>query len=130
PSWNTFFVPGEPVAWMQDAAEPGAVTELEVAATAGGTAHVWTPPGYDTERTEPYPTLLLLAGAEQSAREWIELGRAPQILDNLAAEGAIEPMVVVMAQVEDARAVTEHLVPAVRRDFHVADGAGALAVAG
>ena len=46
-------------------------------------ALVWTPPGYDAERAEAYPVLYLLQDEGQSYREWVELGRLQQILDNL-----------------------------------------------
>ena len=67
---------------------------------------MWTPPGYDENRAEPYPVLYLLQDDAQSYREWVELGRLKQILDNLTVDGDIEPMVVVMGDGDsgDARA--------------------------
>ena len=47
PNWNTFFVPGESVAWMDDIAAGGTVEELSYRSAASGesrTAVVWTPP--------------------------------------------------------------------------------------
>lgn len=148
PSWNTFFVPGEDVAWMADLpeAERGAVTTLTYDSRVTGTersALVWTHPDYDdgTDRhgrpghhgRNATPVLYLLADEGQSAQEWAELGRVPQILDNLAAAGAIEPMVVVMADVnvDDPRAeLLRSLVPAVRNDFRVGRDGRQQAVAG
>ena len=130
-TWSTLFVPGPSAGWFADAAAAGAVEEVTYA--AGGTersAFVWTPAGFDADRTEPYPVLLLLADATQSAQEWAELGRAPQVLDNLVAEGALEPMVVVMVQVEDATEVSARLLPAVRAIFPIADDGASRAVAG
>lgn len=57
---------------------------------------VYTPPGYDPRRTEAYPALYLLHGFSDDARAWTEVGRADVILDNLIAEGRVQPMVVVM----------------------------------
>lgn len=136
PNWNTFFVPGPSVQWMSDVPDGGDVAELTYDSPVAGDARttlVWTPPGYDAEREAAYPVLYLLADGSQSAQEWSELGRAPQVLDNLAAEGALESMVVVMAQVggADARAeLLDGVVAATRDAYHVADDAAGQAVAG
>jgi len=64
---------------------------------------VYTPPGYSTDRK--YPVLYLLHGIGGDEREWQRLCRPENILDNLLADGKIQPMVVVMpngrAQVND-----------------------------
>lgn len=136
PSWNTVFVPGPSVQWMSDLPAGGEVGTLTYDSAVTGderSALVWTPPGYDGDRSEPYPVLYLLSDGDQSAAEWSELGRAPQILDNLAAQGELEPMVVVMADANtaDPRAeLLDSIVPATRDDYNVStDGAGQ-AVAG
>src|SRR5690606_19420156 len=58
-------------------------------------ALVYTPPGYDQDDTR-YPVLYLQHGSGESERGWTEQGRANFILDNLIAEGASKPMIVVM----------------------------------
>ncbi|MBD7917549.1 esterase [Cellulomonas sp. Sa3CUA2] len=136
PAWSTFFVPGPSVQWMSDVANGGDVAELTYDSPAADderTTLVWTPPGYDAERAEAYPVLYLLADDSQSADEWTELGRARQVLDNLAAEGALAPMVVVMAEVSggDPRAeLLDGVVAATRDAYNVADDASGQAVAG
>src|SRR5690606_29580551 len=97
------------------------------------TVLVWTHPDYDAERGKPAPTLYLLADEGQSAREWAELGRVPQVLDNLAVAGELEPMVVVMADVNgpDPRAeLLDSLVPAVQKAYRVGPDHKRRAVAG
>lgn len=121
PSWNTFFVPGPQVQWMADIPNGGEVSELTYGDERTGL--VWTPPGYDADRADAYPVLYLLADDEQSAQEWAELGRAPQVLDNLAAEGALADAVVVMAQVDDAAEVLDAVVPAAADAFNVGEKA-------
>ncbi len=54
---------------------------------------VYTPPGYSRDRK--YPVLILLHGAGGSDREWPEGCRASIIIDNLLAEGKVQPMVMV-----------------------------------
>ncbi|MFB3777638.1 MAG: esterase [Bryobacteraceae bacterium] len=56
---------------------------------------VYTPPGYHGG-TQRYPVLYLLHGGGGDEEQWAELGRAPQILDNLIAQGKAKPMIVVM----------------------------------
>lgn len=56
---------------------------------------VYTPPGYE-DSGESYPVFYLLHGAGGDEEAWLALGRTAQILDNLIAAGAAEPMIVVM----------------------------------
>ena len=58
-------------------------------------AYVYTPPGYDSDRTR-YPVLYLQHGAGESERAWSAQGHANFIMDNLIAEGRAVPMLVVM----------------------------------
>lgn len=59
-------------------------------------AVVYTPPGYDTFRKQPYRTLYLSHGGGENETGWTTQGVAHHILDNLIAFGEIEPLVVVM----------------------------------
>jgi enterochelin esterase-like enzyme len=66
--------------------------------------YVYTPPGYESGRAT-YPALYLLHGSGDTESGWVTVGRANLILDNLIAERAARPMVVVMP--------FGHLLPAV-----------------
>ncbi len=57
--------------------------------------HVWTPPGYE-KSTESLPVLYLIHGGGDSDKSWPTVGCANWIMDNLLAEGKINPMIVVM----------------------------------
>jgi enterochelin esterase-like enzyme len=57
---------------------------------------VYTPPGYDPARAQPYPTLYLSHGAGGQEVDWSTQGAAGAILDNLITSGQAQPMVVVM----------------------------------
>ena len=57
--------------------------------------YVYTPAGYDAGKTA-YPVLYLLHGSGDTEAGWVTVGRANFILDNLIAEGAAKPMIVVM----------------------------------
>ena len=56
---------------------------------------VYLPNGYEQGK-EKYPVLYLLHGSGGDENAWSELGRTIQIMDNLIAEGAAKPMIVVM----------------------------------
>ncbi|MCD0447275.1 hypothetical protein LO763_27035 [Glycomyces sp. A-F 0318] len=133
PDLSTLFVPGPGAEWLADAAGGGELGTIEYGGGAGSEALVWTPPGYDADRAEPYPTLYLLQDEGQSHREWVELGRLKQILDNLVLDGDAEPMVVVMADGEGLsvkKDLLRELVPAVESAFRVAADPSARAIAG
>lgn len=57
---------------------------------------VYLPPGYDEARTRRYPVLYLLHGFANDHHSWHRYGRANDILDNLLAQRAIDPFIVVM----------------------------------
>lgn len=56
---------------------------------------IYTPPGYDRGEG-PYPVLYLMHGGGDSETSWITAGRANAIIDNLLAEGKVEPFIMVM----------------------------------
>lgn len=57
---------------------------------------VYTPPGYDSARSKPYPTFYLSHGGGGNEMDWSTQGVAANILDNLINTGEIQPIVVVM----------------------------------
>jgi len=75
----------------------GELTMVEYDSKTVGTRRqmlVYTPPGYSTDRK--YPVLYLLHGIGGDEREWQRLCSPENILDNLLADGKIQPMIVVM----------------------------------
>ena len=69
-------------------------------------ALIYTPPGYSKKKK--YPVLYLLHGIGGDEKEWLKGGNPQAILDNLYAEGKLEPMLVVMPNgraMKDDRAV-------------------------
>ena len=95
---SMFMVPG-PAAWLP---APG-VARGAIARHAFHSAvadddrdfFVYTPPGYDARRSQPYPVLYLLHGLGDDAERWMNAGAANHILDNLIAQKKAVPMVVV-----------------------------------
>ncbi|MBN1398655.1 MAG: esterase [Bacteroidetes bacterium] len=57
---------------------------------------IYTPPGYENNKSTRYPVLYLQHGGGEDERVWIEMGRTNLILDNLIAEGKVKPFIVVM----------------------------------
>lgn len=56
---------------------------------------VYTPPGYNPARKEPYPVLYLFHGITDETSAWSTAGRENVILDNLIAQGKAKPMIIV-----------------------------------
>lgn len=59
-------------------------------------AFVYTPPGYNKDQSKKYPVLYLQHGWGEDETAWSNQGRANLIMDNLIAEGKIEPFLIVM----------------------------------
>ncbi|MGL4430708.1 MAG: alpha/beta hydrolase-fold protein [Silvania sp.] len=78
---------------------------------------VWTPPGYPGQG-KPLPVLYFYHGFGDTGRSAIDQGRIAQIMDNLLADGKIEPMLVVVPDTEtDATGiVAEEFIPNERRN--------------
>ena len=81
----------------RDGIPRGKVETVEYASKTVGTTRkmsIYTPPGYSPEHA--VPVLYLLHGIGGDEKEWLRGGAPAAILDNLAAEGKIVPMIVVM----------------------------------
>ena len=59
-------------------------------------AFVYTPPNYDKDATKRYPVLYLQHGWGEDETAWSNQGYANLIMDNMIAEGKIEPFIIVM----------------------------------
>jgi len=88
--------------------------------TVGNTrrALIYTPPGYSTSKK--YPVLYLLHGIGGDEKEWYNGGTPQVILDNLYAQGKIEPMIVVLPNgraLKDDRATGDIMAPEKQQGF-------------
>jgi enterochelin esterase-like enzyme len=96
---SMFMVPG-PAAWLPSPGVPrGAIARHafhSAVANDDRDFFVYTPPGYDAHRAQPYPVLYLLHGLGDDAERWLNGGGAANnILDNLIAQRKAVPMIVV-----------------------------------
>lgn len=95
---NSFTVGGERTDFLEYSQAPrGTVASLWYDSPEYGgqrRMNVWIPAGYSPDRK--YPVLYLLHGGGDDEDTWIEMGRLPQIMDNLTANGDAVPMIVVM----------------------------------
>ncbi|WP_182908869.1 esterase family protein [Microbispora sp. H13382] len=138
PTWSTFLVPGERARLVTDvpAGQGGKVESLTYRSNVTNqdrTALVWTPPGYDPNRAEPYPVFYLQHGGGQNHTDWVEMGRAKQILDNHYRDGNLVPMVVVMSNGNVSnfnKELLENIDPAVRARYNVSGDPSQQALAG
>jgi len=71
---------------------------------------VYTPPGYEAGGAR-HPVLYLLHGGGGDEAAWTELGCAPEILDNLIAQGRSTPMIVVMTNGNGTQSASQNFVP-------------------
>jgi enterochelin esterase-like enzyme len=91
--------PADTPAWqkMRNVAH-GALQTLEYQSKSLDRARqaiVYLPPGYEGSR-DRYPVLYLLHGAGGDEHTWVDRMHADVILDNLIADGRLDPLVVVM----------------------------------
>jgi len=59
-------------------------------------AFVYTPPGYEKDKSKEYPVLYLQHGWGEDETAWSNQGHANLIMDNLIAEGKTKPFIIVM----------------------------------
>jgi enterochelin esterase family protein len=108
---------------------------------------VYTPPGYEQQRSRRYPVLVLLPGTPGDENDWTSGGGfAEVVLDNLIAEQRTVPMLVVMhasdaldragerradKNLEEFEAIlVGELLPLIRKRYRVSSQAESWAVAG
>ena len=59
-------------------------------------AFVYTPPGYEKDKSKKYPVLYLQHGWGEDETAWSNQGHANLIMDNLIAGGKVKPFIIVM----------------------------------
>ncbi len=100
PSHSLVEIPAQPAAFWETRDVPhGAVamhTFQSKALGAARTFRVYMPPGYEKQPEKRLPVLYLLHGAGDMDDGWTVVGRANLIEDNLLAENAARPMLIVM----------------------------------
>ncbi|MDA0168389.1 alpha/beta hydrolase-fold protein [Solirubrobacter taibaiensis] len=118
PQWSQVYVPRDPAFTPEDHSveapappaqqgknvilrysSPGATTcaTIIVCVSPAGQHDlaVYTPAGYDPNRTVPYPTIYLSHGGGGSEVDWATQGASTNIFDNLIASGKMQPAIVV-----------------------------------
>lgn len=86
----------------------GELTHVEYDSKSLGTRRrirVYTPPGYSTNRK--YPVLVLLHGLGWNDLEWTQIRHAEIVIDNLLADGKIQPMVIVFPNGDSSMTVAD-----------------------
>lgn len=99
PASSMLYVHGDKPAYYDPnpAVEHGSVTTSYYNSTVSNglrTIVVYTPPKYDA--TKKYPVLYLMGGSGEATDSWYKYGQVNWIMDNMIAEGKIEPTIVVM----------------------------------
>ncbi|HEY3371123.1 MAG TPA: alpha/beta hydrolase-fold protein [Prolixibacteraceae bacterium] len=100
---------------VRNAIVHGNIDTITYASKTVGTnrkALIYTPPGFTKDKK--YPVLYLLHGIGGDEKEWLNGGSPQVILDNLYADGKVEPMIVVMPNgraMKDDRATGNIMAP-------------------
>lgn len=99
--YSCFIVPGDTASYYLDTDVPhGTLTKMWYPSSIRNMPQrrmsVYTPPDYYPVSSRLYPVLYLLHGTGGDENSWTDNGRVLQIMDNMIAEGRIEPMIVVM----------------------------------
>ena len=98
---------------------------------------IYLPYEFDAQRAEPYPVLVIMHGGGGSESGWLNNGLV-NILDNMIAEGRLEPTVVVTPNGEDAEwnrplildSVVNYILPDMVENYHVSKDSARRAFAG
>lgn len=93
-------IPAHDQAFYELKAVPhGNVQQILFPSKSTGTARrafVYTPPGYDKDKSKKYPVLYLQHGWGEDETAWSNQGHANLIMDNLIAENKTKPFIIVM----------------------------------
>jgi enterochelin esterase family protein len=144
---SRFFVPAPSSQPWMDRGAPSGTLRHEVFSPPAGLKRrvvVYTPPGYDRDSSRRYPVLILMSGSPGTETDWTSGGGFADVLfDNLIADRAMEPMLVVMHASDVLRngrradnlkeiepIITTILVPEIRARYRVRREPGAWALAG
>ena len=95
----------------------GNVQQILFPSPSTGTAHrafVYTPPGYEKEKSKKYPVLYLQHGWGEDETAWSNQGHANLIMDNMIAEVNLQPFIIVMTY-----GMTNDVKPGGIRDFKI-----------
>ncbi len=121
---NSFLVEGPGSDALDYADAPrGTVTSLWYDSEEyGGQRHlnVWLPAGYSAQKS--YPVLYMIPGGGDDEDTWIDMGRLPQIMDNLTARGEAVEMVVVLLNAMPDQLAAPHLldpIPGAKSHFEL-----------
>lgn len=124
---------------IADEAKKGTVQYIPYTTVLGGEGYnlgVYLPAGYDAERAEPYKVVYAAHGIFGDETDWMVPGSTPNILDNMIANGEIEPTVFVTMgnhftpptteggkpsynQNNAARNLVEAILPKIEADYNV-----------
>lgn len=99
---------------------------------------IYLPSGYDADREEPYNVLYLSHGGGGNETDWFAGGSVDYIFDNLIADGAVEPTILVTMDNGSYEwdfdviidNLTNHILPYVEENYNAASDPSGRAFAG
>ncbi|MET0886681.1 MAG: Ig-like domain-containing protein [Mycetocola sp.] len=97
----------------------------------------YLPAGYDPDREVPYPTLYVSHGANGNEATWNVQGLSNFIMENLVAQGVVQPMVIVSTnhnglagEAGYSRDVLDNVIPFIEREYNVSTNPADRAMSG
>lgn len=127
---------GEDIFWAHKEVPHGPVSQITYMSGTTGkerSLHVWTPAG--RKSWKKLPVFYLIHGGGDNDASWTSIGCADDILDNLYAEGKIQPMIVVMPNggmdtEMFVKELVDDIMPLIANQYRIKKGARNTALAG
>lgn len=94
---------------------------------------IYLPPFYHQDTAKSYPVLYLQHGGGEDQNGWSRQGRTDIMIDNLIAEGKVQPMIIVMSDGNSSdftKELLEECIPLVEGTYRVKTDAADRALAG
>lgn len=120
-------LPGQEYVYPRNDGKTGKVNYVNYTAVDGSTQPlgIYLPANYDTNKT--YKTIYLAHGGGGNEVEWMNIGSASNIMDNLIADGEVaEAIVVTMDNTyfnfekgDSLKNLTDHIIPYIEKNYNV-----------
>lgn len=118
---------------LDDVSKRGTVTYVPYTTVTGETGYlgVYTPAGYDANRSTPYKTIYISHGGGGDEQDWYHMGSANNIMDHMIADGGTEPALIVTMDNtqfswnfdEVCPNVMENIIPFIEKNYNVSKNA-------
>lgn len=105
--------------------EDGQTGSIEYITVEDSMCAVYLPYGYEEDREEAYPFLVLIPGGGGTENSWFNKGAAKNILDNMIADGRTEPLIVLSADINEVGTfemsdyIADYVLPYMEENYNI-----------